>query len=625
MIPDGVQAILAAVQNVTAGSNVSYSPGGAQLKPQLSDIPSFLAFILSMGGLGDWLKLFIFGGLVESARRLFTMAYNALLASFVLTLHFDGDETPYQWLMVWLSKQEAWTKARTIHVSSQNFGLKNNGVLLVPGEETDGKEGARPLSMLPNFDTTHSLWFRRRLMRVTRSKKYLGEGQVENSLMIQVFTRSHKTVHALLLEAKQQYEAETESRVSVFVADTYNNWYYAGSRPKRSMDSVVIPADVKELLIEDAKDFMMSESWYGQRGIPWQRGWLLYGVPGSGKTSIIQALAGTLGINIYVVSLAKRGLDDTNLSELLNSIPSRSIVLMEDIDAAFTRTVTREAPIDPQVAVSGPPTQSATSTITLSGLLNAIDGVQAQQGRLLFATTNKYTALDPALVRPGRLDVHIEFKLATKWQAAELFKRFYPIDDVTLSPPPVPNDSNEVDAVEGDLSELSEKASVFSSVSSSDTRVEMPDLMTTTTGTMIHQAARSRHSKAPRLTPEQLRTLAQGFADCIPEEELSMASLQGHLMMHKTRPDEAVRTAPAFVIKQREVRAKARTIAETAPVAPVIPAPLIGPVAPVALVGTVTPVTSISPLPSVSHPSLVPPTDDPSPALVPVVETTASL
>jgi mitochondrial chaperone BCS1 len=330
-----------------------------------------------------------------------------------------------------------------------------------------------------------------------------------------------------------------------------------------------------------------------------------------------------------VVSLAKRGLDDTNLSELLNSIPSRSIILMEDIDAAFTRTVTREAPIDPQVAVSGPPAQSTTSTVTLSGLLNAIDGVQAQQGRLLFATTNKYTALDPALVRPGRLDVHIEFKLATKWQAGELFKRFYPIDDVTLSPPPVPNDSNEVDAAEGDLSELSEKASVFSSVSSSDTHVELPDLMKTmTAGTNIHQAARSRHGKPPRLTPEQLRTLAQGFADCIPEEELSMASLQGHLMMHKTRPDEAVRTAPAFIIKQREARAKARTMAETAPVAPVIPASLIGPVAPVALVSTVTPVTPvtlISPLPSVSHPSLVLPTDDPSPALVPVVEATASL
>ncbi|KAF9504484.1 hypothetical protein BS47DRAFT_1268416, partial [Hydnum rufescens UP504] len=87
------------------------------------------------------------------------------------------------------------------------------------------------------------------------------------------------------------------------------------------MDSVVIPVDVNELLIEDAKDFMISESWYGQCGIPWQCGWLLYGMPSSRKTPIIQALTGSLRINIYVVSLAKHGLDDMNLSKLLNSIP----------------------------------------------------------------------------------------------------------------------------------------------------------------------------------------------------------------------------------------------------------------------------------------------------------------
>ena len=99
MIQDGVQAILSAVQNATIASNNDTNTAAIQ-PPRLSDIPSLIAFILSMGGLGDWLKLFIIGGLVESARRLITSAYNALLASFVLTLHFDGDEPPYQWLMV---------------------------------------------------------------------------------------------------------------------------------------------------------------------------------------------------------------------------------------------------------------------------------------------------------------------------------------------------------------------------------------------------------------------------------------------------------------------------------------------------------------------------------------------
>lgn len=199
------------------------------------------------------------------------------------------------------------------------------------------------------------------------------------------------------------------------------------------MDSVIIPPKMKQFLLTDAEDFLGSEQWYSQRGIPWQRGYLLYGVPGAGKTSIIQALAGHFGLNIYVISLARRGLDDSGLVDMINSIPPRSIILMEDIDAAFTHSANREQPTGDDANAAGPnagPSSLAmsASSITLSGLLNAIDGVQAQPGRLLFATTNKYSALDPALIRPGRLDVHLEFKKASRWQAEQLFMKFYPAD-----------------------------------------------------------------------------------------------------------------------------------------------------------------------------------------------------
>src|SRR5258708_3607599 len=318
------------------------------------------------------------------------------------------------------------------------------------------------------------------------------------------------------------------------------------------MDSVVIPEEVKELLIEDAKDFMDSEEWYGQRGIPWERGWLLYGVPGSGKTSIIQALAGELGINIYVVSLAKRGLDDTSLSGLINSIPTRSIILMEDIDAAFTTSLNREAPTQHTHTGFGP---TNPSSITLSGLLNAIDGVQAQQGRLLFATTNKYLALDPALVRPGRLDVHIEFKSASKWQAAELFKRFYPSDPFAEKD----GEATRKDGIEHNA-DVMEKSSEASN-SSTDTKVDddvVKPLSSTQSAALT--LARSRRSKPPTLSPSELDTLAQAFAMAIPEEEISMAALQGHLMLFKSRPHQAVKAAPDFVVKERERMAQTAAV-----------------------------------------------------------------
>src|SRR6266851_8044284 len=78
-------------------------------------------------------------------------------------------------------------------------------------------------------------------------------------------------------------------------------------------------------------------------GIPFRRGYLLYGAPGSGKTSIIHSLAGELGLDIYIISLSKTGLDDTALGSLISSLPEQCIAIMEDIDAAFTHGLTRDA------------------------------------------------------------------------------------------------------------------------------------------------------------------------------------------------------------------------------------------------------------------------------------------
>lgn len=74
-------------------------------------------------------------------------------------------------------------------------------------------------------------------------------------------------------------------------------------------------------------------------GIPYRRGYLLHGPPGSGKTSFIQALAGSLNYNICLLNLAERGLTDDKLNHLLGLVPDRSIILLEDVDSAFNRRV----------------------------------------------------------------------------------------------------------------------------------------------------------------------------------------------------------------------------------------------------------------------------------------------
>ena len=149
--------------------------------------------------------------------------------------------------------------------------------------------------------------------------------------------------------------------------------------------------------------------WYADRGIPFRRGYLLHGVPGSGKSSLIHAIAGELMLDIYTLSLSSSWISDSTLTTLMGRVPARCIVLLEDLDAAFTRSVTRDkssngspdsgnnsngeeatAPEQPSTTSSGRHRRhkdhiSDVNTLSLSGLLNALDGVAAAEGRILFA------------------------------------------------------------------------------------------------------------------------------------------------------------------------------------------------------------------------------------------------
>ena len=131
---------------------------------------------------------------------------------------------------------------------------------------------------------------------------------------------------------------------------------------------------------------------YIDRGIPYRRGYLMHGPPGCGKSSFVAALAGELGYDICVLNLSDSGLTDDRLSHALSTTPPTSLVLLEDIDAAFVQRSANDR-------------GGRQSHVTFSGLLNALDGVAAGEERILFMTTNHLDRLDPALIRPGRVDV----------------------------------------------------------------------------------------------------------------------------------------------------------------------------------------------------------------------------
>ncbi|OCH89770.1 P-loop containing nucleoside triphosphate hydrolase protein [Obba rivulosa] len=490
----------------------------------------------SSNAISDTVKLVVIGGTVETARRMTVSAWNGFVDSFFLTAHFSQEDYPYDWLMHWLSKQPAWGRSREFDITTRS--LSRHGLTQsTSGDLEDEEEGTdqpldgrrkRKADFAPDANTTHTIYYRGHWLRITRTRRTIDWGTC-SELKISVVARNNDILKKLVLEAKREYEKDAEHRVHIFMADTsYGCWRWNGARHKRPMSSIVLEPGVKDMILADCKDFLCSEDWYAERGIPFRRGYLLHGVPGSGKTSLIHSLAGELGLDIYVVSLSSKGMSDNMLSTLMGNVPSRCILLLEDLDAAFTRGISRDE------KSTGTPTGSSSSsssssskskdsdsddgsTLSLSGLLNSLDGVAAAEGRLLFATTNHIERLDPALSRPGRMDVWVNFKHATKWQAEGIFKCFFPV-------------KNSEAASSGSDPENAEKLA-------------------------MSKRKRSTHV-VPLLSEEEISELSKRFADAIPENELSVAALQGYLLKNKTRPRECVDEVAAWVISEREMRAK---------------------------------------------------------------------
>jgi mitochondrial chaperone BCS1 len=263
----------------------------------------------------------------------------------------------------------------------------------------------------------------------------------------------------------------------------------------------------------------------------------------------------------------------------MSSLPEHCIAVMEDIDAAFTRGVTRnttgteledprlrDLPRDgseagrregqgqPPGQLPGDPSGAKESKITLSGLLNALDGISAQEGRLLFATTNRYHTLDPALTRPGRMDLHVEFRLASRHQAKELYRHFYAPDP----PKKASMDEDEDDAL-------------INPGYAAQAKLDSGPTPTSSNGVVPTEAPKyngiAHSARAPELSREEIEQLAETFSKRIPERELSMASLQEYLMTYKVRPFEAVDDIEKWVEETRERqdrRAEARAAGASA-------------------------------------------------------------
>ncbi|MCS6997254.1 MAG: AAA family ATPase [Casimicrobiaceae bacterium] len=348
------------------------------------------------------LALGLAGILVAALRHLPAFLWSQVKRFFVATAVIDSRNDIFNAYVNWLNELPFGKKSRLFTV------------VQAPADALDAV-GDLPRLVFSPAPGLHIFWHDGHVMWIER--EIAMNLQVVETMRISMLFARRARLEAMLADVIQRAHERLAGRTQLYVPDQWGTgWRLADAKPRRRLDSLVLAPGLREQLVADIRQFFDRRAWYAQMGIPWRRGYLFYGPPGTGKTSLAFALAGELELALCTLSLTNPKLSDASLSELLQRSPARSLILIEDVDAFFRE---REKS-DERVEVS------------FSGVLNALDGVAAQEGRIVVLTTNHKERLDPALIRPGRIDVALEIGLSGPEEVAALFRRFHPQEEALV-------------------------------------------------------------------------------------------------------------------------------------------------------------------------------------------------
>lgn len=369
-------------------------------------------------------------GILHTLRGWVMRCARMIFRRFVVSLTVHSEDPLYVPMTRWLKANQFDAYAmryrlRTEESSDGSATRTSPGAPIAVG--TRRKVEAPPATLGPDYGT---YFFRHcgRWLRVSVAKEgdSAGQGnrraQTREFLTIQHLGVSQQFLQNLVELLRKELVAEQEQSLYVYTASMNYGWDGAGSMPIFSRVCPVVLADgVLEDLIGDVREFFGRSDWYAERGIPWRRGYLLHGPPGTGKTSVVRHIARTFGLNIY--SVGSSGYMNSALGNSLRNVPPCSIILFEDID---THDIQNRAVAQPNSQSSAEGGLEALVSVSLGDLLNAIDGINPPEQVLIVMTSNRPEAIDPALLRPGRVDRRIHLDRCSREQALRLAGKFFP-------------------------------------------------------------------------------------------------------------------------------------------------------------------------------------------------------
>ncbi|OBZ88996.1 putative mitochondrial chaperone BCS1-B, partial [Choanephora cucurbitarum] len=359
---------------------------------------------------------------------LFYYCLNKVKESMYVSIQVSKDESGYNAIQQFISKH-----------NDKTLRLRDvEGRCIVENDDNDMQRASPPpqLQLFPLDESEYKIKYKGHNLWVRKMKKgntdkdtnsyyynnlsdFIGQMQSNPCVVITMWGRDLNLLKSFIQEWIDMHFEKEHGKLTIYkcMPTRYEGfeWNAVGSKELRPFSSVILKNGQKEHILRDIQTFRRRESWYSIRGIPYRRGYLLYGPPGTGKTSLVQSVASKVNMNVAIISLSGK-MDDENFAVMLREVPRNSILVMEDIDHCVIT--------DPRS--NGDFTNAR---ITMSGLLNALDGVVAQEGSMIFMTCNDITRIQPALLRPGRIDMKMELGYADKDQIKKMFWRFMGQDD----------------------------------------------------------------------------------------------------------------------------------------------------------------------------------------------------
>jgi chaperone BCS1 len=316
-----------------------------------------------------------------------------------LTVH--STDPAFEWIRLWLTRHPYGGRARRLWLTARN---RHDG---------DDVEDERPEWAFAPGEGLHLFMHGGRPVALWRSidRKVSRGLALKETLVLRAVGRNQAFLRSLVDEAIRIGYADDRVRIYGW----FGYWQLVARKRRRPLETVILPDGLMELIVEDAARFFDAEDWYVERGVPYRRGYLFLGPPGTGKSSLALAMAGHFGRPLYTLNLSAMG-NDSTLAETFADVPQDAILVLEDVDTCKA-AMSRAANHDRDRRRGGP---------TLAGLLNAIDGVASSDGRLLIMTSNHPEKLDPALVRPGRVDLRLPFRLLGRKDVRRMYLRFHP-------------------------------------------------------------------------------------------------------------------------------------------------------------------------------------------------------